>query len=260
MNVSPINIAAVFGDEQLTYRELNQRANQLAHHLQTLGVGPEVLVGLCVERSLEMVVGLLGILKAGGAYIPLDPNYPPERLAMMLTDAQPLVLLSQNHLLDTLPNTSAKIITLDKDWATDQSLTNPTSTIKPDNLAYVIYTSGSTGRPKGVQIIHQALTNFLTSMQQRPGLTNHDVLVAVTTLSFDIAALEIYLPLIVGAKLIIAPQDSVADGSRLQNLLHDLRPQSCRQPPQPGDYCYYLPGKMKPRSRYFVGGKSCPMR
>ena len=217
----PDNIAAVFGDEQLTYRELNQRANQLAHHLQTLGVGPEVLVGLCVERSLEMVVGLLGILKAGGAYIPLDPNYPPERLAMMLTDAQPLVLLSQSHLLDTLPNTSAKIITLDKDWATDQSLTNPTSTIKPDNLAYVIYTSGSTGRPKGVQIIHQALTNFLTSMQQRPGLTNHDVLVAVTTLSFDIAALEIYLPLIVGAKLIIAPQDSVADGSRLQNLLHD---------------------------------------
>src|SRR5215211_853643 len=140
---------------------------------------------------------------------------------MMLTDAQPLVLLSQNHLLDTLPNTSAKIITLDKDWATDQSLTNPMSTIKPENLAYVIYTSGSTGRPKGVQITHQALTNFLTSMQRRPGLTNHDVFVAVTTLSFDIAALEIYLPLIVGAKLIIAPQDSVADGSRLKSLLHD---------------------------------------
>src|SRR6185503_12608445 len=107
------------------------------------------------------------------------------------------------------------------DGVTDQSLTNPTNTIKPENLAYVIYTSGSTGRPKGVQITHQALTNFLTSMQQRPGLTNHDVLVAVTTLSFDIAALEIYLPLMVGAKLIIAPQDSVADGSRLQILLHD---------------------------------------
>ena len=217
----PEDIAVVFSDEQLTYRELNQRANQLAHHLQALGVGPEVLVGLCVERSLEMVVGLLGILKAGGAYLPLDPNYPPERLAMMLTDAQPLVLLSQSHLLDTLPKTSAKIITLDQDWATDQSLTNPTSAIQPDNLAYVIYTSGSTGRPKGVQIIHQALTNFLASMQQRPGLTEHDVFVAVTTLSFDIAALEIYLPLIVGAKLIIAPQDSVADGSRLKKLLRD---------------------------------------
>ena len=228
----PDHIAAVFpgtarqgrcGEEQLTYRELNQRANQLAHHLQTLGVGPEVLVGLFVERSLEMVVGLLGILKAGGAYLPLDPNYPPERLAMMLTDAQPGVLLSQNHLLDMLPNTSATVITLDKDWEIDQSLTNPLSSVKPDHLAYVIYTSGSTGRPKGVQIIHQALTNLLTSMQQRPGLTNHDVFVAVTTLSFDIAALEIYLPLIVGAKLVIAPQDSVADGSRLQNLLHDSK-------------------------------------
>ncbi|HSJ85610.1 MAG TPA: 4-hydroxyphenylacetate 3-hydroxylase N-terminal domain-containing protein, partial [Anaerolineales bacterium] len=227
---SPDNIAVVFpgtarqgrcGNEQLTYRELNQRANQLAHHLQKLGVGPEVLVGLCVERSLEMVVGLLGILKAGGAYLPLDPNYPPERLAMMLTDAQPLVLLSQSHLLDRLPDTSAKIITLDKDLATDEPLTNPTSTLQPDHLAYVIYTSGSTGRPKGVQIVHRALANFLTSMQQRPGLTNHDVFVAVTTLSFDIAALEIYLPLIVGAKLIIAPQDSVADGSRLRNLLQD---------------------------------------
>jgi amino acid adenylation domain-containing protein len=217
---SPDAIAAVFEEEGLTYRELNQRANQLAHHLQTLGVGPEVSVGLCVERSLEMVIALLGILKAGGAYLPLDPNYPVERLAMMLTDAQPLVLLSQSHLLDRLPNTSAKIVTLEKDRAIDGPLTNPTSTIKPENLAYVIYTSGSTGRPKGVQIVHQALANVLTSMQQRPGLTNEDVLLAVTTLSFDIAALELYLPLIVGARLIIAPQDSVADGSRLQNLLH----------------------------------------
>jgi amino acid adenylation domain-containing protein len=234
---SPGNIAAVFpgtardlsqrdksgrcGEEQLTYRELNQRANQLAHHLQTLGVGPEVLVGICVERSLEMVIGLLGILKAGGAYLPLDPNYPPERLALMLTDARPLVLLSQSHLLDTLPKTSATIITLDKDSTTDLSLTNPISTVKPENLAYVIYTSGSTGTPKGVQIIHQALTNLLVSMRQRPGLTEQDVLVAVTTLSFDIAALEIFLPLIVGAKLIIAPQDTVADGSRLKSLLYD---------------------------------------
>jgi amino acid adenylation domain-containing protein len=168
-----------------------------------------------------MVIGLLGILKAGGAYLPLDPKYPPERLALMLTEAQPLVLLSQSHLLDTLPNTSSQIVTLDQDWATGQPLINPTSTLQPDNLAYVIYTSGSTGRPKGVQITHRALTNLLTSMQQRPGLTAHDTLVAVTTLAFDIAVLEIYLPLIVGAKLIIAPQESVVDGSRLQNLLHE---------------------------------------
>ncbi len=254
----PDNIAAVFGDEQLTYRELNQRANQLAHHLQTLGVGPEVLVGLCVERSLEMVVGLLGILKAGGAYIPLDPNYPSERLAMMLSDAQPLVLLSQNHLLDRFPNTSAKVIILDKDWATDQSLTNPTSTIKPENLAYVIYTSGSTGRPKGVQIIHQALTNFLTSMQQRPGLTDHDVFVAVTTLSFDIAALEIYLPLIVGAKLIIAPQDSVADGSRLKDLLHEHRATVMQATPTTWRLLLLSAWQNETRIKILCGGEALP--
>src|SRR5687767_11584834 len=254
----PDNIAAVFGDEQLTYRELNQRANQLAHHLQTLGVGPEVLVGLCVERSLEMVVGLLGILKAGGAYIPLDPNYPPERLAMMLTDAQPQVLLSQSHLLDRLPNTSATIVTLDKDWATDGPLTNPTSTLTPDNLAYVIYTSGSTGRPKGVQIVHKALTNFLTSMQQRPGLTNQDVLVAVTTLSFDIAALEIYLPLIVGANLIIAPQDSVADGSRLKNLLYDHKATVMQATPTTWRLLLLSGWRNETRIKIFCGGEALP--
>src|SRR5687767_8153710 len=255
---SPDTIAVVCGDEQLTYRELNQRANQLAHHLQTLGVGPEVLVGLCVERSLEMVVGLLGILKAGGAYLPLDPHYPPERLALMLTDAQPRVLLSQSHLLDRLPNTSATIVTLDKDLATDRPLTNPTSTLQPDNLAYVIYTSGSTGRPKGVQIIHQALTNFLTSMQQRPGLTNQDVFLAVTTLSFDIAALEIYLPLIVGAKLIIAPQESVADGSRLQNLLHDHKATVIQATPTTWRLLLLSGWQNETRLKILCGGEALP--
>ncbi len=254
----PDTIAAVFGDEQLTYRELNQRANQLAHHLQTLGVGPEVLVGLCAERSLEMVVGLLGILKAGGSYLPLDPNYPPERLTFMLADAQPLILLSQSHLLDRLTDISATIITLDKDWAANQSLTNPTSTIKPENLAYVIYTSGSTGRPKGVQIIHQALTNFLTSMQERPGLTKDDVFLAVTTLSFDIAALEIYLPLLVGAKLIIAPQDSVADGSHLQNLLHDHKATVMQATPTTWRLLLLSGWKNETRIKILCGGEVLP--
>ena len=219
----PAAIAAVFGVEQLTYRELNRRADQLAHRLQTLGVGPEVLVGICLERSLEMVIGLLGILKAGGAYLPLDPSYPPARLALMLTEAQPMVVLSQSHLLDQLPSTSARIVTLDQAGTPDQPPTPATSRVKPDNLAYVIYTSGSTGRPKGVQITHRALANILTSMQQQPGLSQQDVLVAVTTLAFDIAALEIYLPLIVGAKLVIAPQAAVADASRLRALLQAQR-------------------------------------
>lgn len=255
---SPDAIAAVSGDEQLTYRELNQRANRLAHHLQTLGVGPEVLVGICVERSLEMVVGLLGILKAGGAYLPLDPHYPSERLAMMLNDAQPLILLSQSHLLDMLPNTSATIITIDKDWAADPPLANPTSTVKPDNLAYVIYTSGSTGRPKGVQIVHGALTNLLTSMQQRPGLTNQDVLVAVTTLSFDIAALEIYLPLIVGAKLVLAPQDSVADGSRLQNLLREHKATVMQATPTTWRLLLLSGWQNETRIKILCGGEALP--
>lgn len=252
------NIAVIFGDEQLTYRELNERANQLAHHLQTLGVGPEVLVGICVERSLEMVVGLLGILKAGGAYVPLDPHYPPERLALMLTDAQPLVLVSQSHLLDALPHTSAEIVSLDTDWAVDQPLTNLTNTINPDNLAYVIYTSGSTGRPKGVQIVHQALTNFLTAMQQRPGLTSQDVLVAVTTLSFDIAALELYLPLIVGAQLVIAPQDAVADGPRLQNLLHNHRATVMQATPATWRLLLLAGWKNETNLKILCGGEALP--
>ncbi|MBV7336777.1 amino acid adenylation domain-containing protein [Chloroflexi bacterium TSY] len=255
---SPDHIATIFGDEQLTYRELNQRANQLAHHLQSLGVGPEVLVGICVERSLEMVVGVLGILKAGGVYVPLDPNYPLERLALMLTDAQPLVLLSESRLLDSLPHTSAKIVPLDTDWPTDQSRTNPMSTIQPEHLAYVIYTSGSTGRPKGVQITHQSLTNFLTAMQQRPGLTNQDVLVAVTTLSFDIAALELYLPLIVGAKLIIAPQDAVADGNRLQILLHDHQATVMQATPATWRLLLFAGWQNETKIKILCGGETLP--
>src|SRR5919109_109848 len=135
----PDNIAAVFGDEQLTYRELNQRANQLAHHLQTLGVGPEVLVGLCVERSLEMIVGLLGVLKAGGAYIPLDPGYPQERLAFMLEDSQAAVLLTQAALADNLPSVWALIVCLDADWEliAQECAENPDNVASGDNLAYL---------------------------------------------------------------------------------------------------------------------------
>ena len=140
--------------EQLTYRELNQRANQVAHYLQELGVGPEVLVGICMERSLEMIVGLLGILKAGGAYVPLDLEYPQERLAFMLADSQVAVLLTQAHLLTRLPECRAKVVCLDSEWdfIAQQSQQKPVSGVSPENLAYVIYTSGSTGQPKGVMI------------------------------------------------------------------------------------------------------------
>ncbi|MDM9583647.1 amino acid adenylation domain-containing protein [Nostoc sp. GT001] len=162
---TPDNIAVVFNNQQLTYAELNIRANQLAHSLQKLGVGAEVLVGICVERSLEMLVGILGILKAGGAYVPLDPHYPQERLAFMLEDTQVSILLTQQHLLEGLPNHDAQTICLDTDWEAiaQQSQEAPVPTATPENLAYVIYTSGSTGKPKGVAIAHRNLVHSTTA-------------------------------------------------------------------------------------------------
>ena len=182
-----------------------------------LGVGPDVLVGMYVERSLEMVVGLLGILKAGGAYVPLDPAYPHERLSFMLEDAEVAVLLTQERLMASLPETSARVVCLDVDWheIAKESAENTASRAKPENLAYVIYTSGSTGKPKGVQTLHRAVVNFLTSMSQKPGMTGADRLLAVTTLSFDIAGLEIYLPLSLGASLEIVSRHVSSDGNQL---------------------------------------------
>jgi amino acid adenylation domain-containing protein len=218
---TPEATAVVFGTERLTYRELNRRANQLAHHLVSLGVGPDVLAGIFVERSLEMVVGLLGILKAGGAYVPLDPAYPSERIAFMLEDSEVAVLLTQRHLQETIPDSRAKVVVLDADWheIAKKEAKNPVHGNSADNLAYVIYTSGSTGKPKGVQIPHRAVVNFLTSMSQTPGMTEADRLLSVTTLSFDIAGLEIYLPLIVGASVEIVSREVSSDGYQLLSKL-----------------------------------------
>jgi amino acid adenylation domain-containing protein len=217
---TPHRVALVFEKQQLTYGELNRRANQLAHHLKKQGVGEDVLVGVFVERSLEMVVALLGIMKAGGAYIPLDPDFPEERVAFMLSDAKPQVVLTQQRLRDRLPPTE-RVVLLDADWGTiaKERSDNPREGTSPNNLAYVIYTSGSTGKPKGVQIEHRSLTNLICSMQREPGLSQQDVLLAVTTLSFDIAGLEIYLPLISGARLVLADYWATRDGSLLLDLL-----------------------------------------
>ena len=161
---NPDQVALIFEEQQLSYGELNQRANQLAQHLQSLGVGPEVLVGLCVERSLEMVVGLLGILKAGGAYVPLDPSFPQGRLAYMIADSGMRVLITHRQLEQSLPVRPASIVRLDADWETiaRQDTTNSKwPETRPENLAYVLYTSGSTGKPKGVAIPHGAVAIFL---------------------------------------------------------------------------------------------------
>lgn len=214
---SPDSIAAIFAEQQITYHDLNARANQLARHLQTLGVGPDVLVGICVERSLEMIVAILAILKAGGAYIPLDAAYPQQRLSLMLTDSQLSVLLTQQHLLAQLPKYQAHIVCLDRDWQdiATQNQDNLDISINPDNLAYVIYTSGSTGTPKGVQIMHCSVVNFLHFMGQHLELTEQDILLSVTTLSFDIAVLEIFLPITLGARVVMISREETMDGTEL---------------------------------------------
>jgi amino acid adenylation domain-containing protein len=214
---TPDAIAVVFDKQQLTYRELNNKANQLAYYLRQRRVGPEVLVGLCMERSLEMVVGLLGILKAGGAYVPLDPLYPSQRIVFMLQDSEAAVLVTQKRLLERIPGMGVQIVCMDSDLdeISHEQTSNPAPLARPDDLVYVIYTSGSTGKPKGVAVPHSALVNHLCSMQKEPGLTAHDVLLSVTTLSFDIAALELYLPLITGAQIVLVSREVAMEGSRL---------------------------------------------
>jgi len=205
---SPNAVAGVFEGEQLTYRELNVKANQLAHYLGSLGVGQEVLVGICVERSLEMVVGLLGILKAGGAYVPLDPTYPRERLAFMLEDTQTPVLLTKARLVKFLPPHQARVVCLDTDWKdiARQSEENPTSSVLSDNLAYIIYTSGSTGKPKGVAVPHKAV-NRLVFNTNYINLQPLDVVAQVSNCSFDAATFEIWGALLNGARLVVITKD-----------------------------------------------------
>ena len=217
----PQSVALVCEGEQMSYGELNRRSNQLAHFLRELGVGPEVVVGLCMDRSVEMMVGLLGILKAGGAYLPLDPTYPQQRLSFMLSDAAPSILLTKDSLITSLPQSAARVLCLDADQHLffNYSDENPEANVNPFNLAYLIYTSGSTGTPKGVQIQHRALVNFLHSMRREPGLTANDYLVAVTSLSFDIAALEIFLPLICGAQVEVVSRELAAQGQLLKERL-----------------------------------------
>jgi amino acid adenylation domain-containing protein len=223
---TPDALAAVFEDRQLTYGELNAHANRLAHHLIALGIEPDDRVAICMERSLEMLVGLLGVLKAGGAYVPLDPSYPEQRLAYMLEDSAPVVLLTQAAVCGSLPNLDVPMVVLDLQDAhsiiAKQPEHNPDASalgLTSRNLAYVIYTSGSTGLPKGVMIEHRGVTNFLSAMARALELSAHDVLLAVTTLAFDIAGLELYLPLTNGARLVLASRSAAINADALSQLI-----------------------------------------
>lgn len=218
---TPDAIALIFANVELTYRELNNRANQLAHYLQNLGVKPETLVGICMERSIEMVVGILAIMKAGGAYLPLDPTYPQERLAFMLKDAQLSLLLVQPHLVDELPLHEAKVVIIDADGAAfaDYNQTNLVSHTELENAAYVIYTSGSTGKPKGAINTHKGLCNRLIWMQETYQLTSSDRVLQKTPFSFDVSVWEFFWPLFTGATLVIAKPGGHQDASYLVQLI-----------------------------------------
>jgi amino acid adenylation domain-containing protein len=221
--LTPDNLAIASAPAQLTYRELNGRANQVAHHLRSLGVGPEVIVALCIERSVEMLVGILGILKAGGAYLPLDPRHPPERLAFILDDAQAIVLVTQSHLADNLPPYLGQVLCLDSEWEriARESETNPATRVGPDNLAYVIYTSGSTGQPKGVTLPHAGLTNLVAWHQLAYQVQESDRAVQLASLTFDASVWEVWPYLTAGASLHLPDDETRNYPARLKQWLLD---------------------------------------
>ena len=222
---TPEAIAVTYRDRQLTYRQLNQRANQLAHYLRDLGVMPDTLVGFCVDRSLEMIIGLLGILKAGGAYVPLDPTYPTERLAYMVDDSKISVLLTQSQLIARLPEHQAEVVYLDSDWDKIALYPpeNPTPKNTGEDLAYVIYTSGSTGKPKGVTIPHAALSCFAQTAVTEYEIKPSDRLLQFASINFDVAVEEIFTSLLAGSTLVLRTDDTIGDLKTFCQACQDLQ-------------------------------------
>ncbi|MBP1122769.1 MULTISPECIES: non-ribosomal peptide synthetase [Pseudomonas] len=224
VRATPDAPALIFAAEQMSYAQLNARANQLAHRLRESGVGPDVLVGICVERSLQLVIGLLAIIKAGGAYVPLDPDYPEDRLAYMMQDSGIGLLLTQTALLERLPvshQVQSLCLDQDGDWLEDYSTANPVNLSHPLNLAYVIYTSGSTGKPKGAGNSHRALVNRLHWMQKAYALDGSDTVLQKTPFSFDVSVWEFFWPLMTGARLAVALPGDHRDPERLVQTIRE---------------------------------------
>jgi amino acid adenylation domain-containing protein len=221
VRATPDAVALVFDGQAITYAELNRRANRLARVLQSLGAGPDKVVAFCLACTPEHIVALLAVMKSGGAYLPVDRDLPPDRQAHMLRDAQPVLLLTEQALRGALPPADVPVFVLDEDPArlAAQPETDLPQQATGDHLVYILYTSGSTGQPKGVEIPHRALVNLLASVQSWPGLTPRDVLIAITTVSFDIAGVEIFLPLVTGARFVLLNRDDAGDGFR---ILHHL--------------------------------------
>ncbi len=258
---APDSIAVECGDRRLTYRELDHSASRLATRLHALGAAPGALVGVCVERSAEMVVAVLGILKTGAAYVPLDPAYPAAWIALMIEDAKMPLIVTQSALASALPPHTATVVCLDDPAAgtdPDPAPAAPLPASTLDDLAYVIFTSGSTGRPKGVEISHRALTNFLCSMQRSPGMATSDVLLAVTTLSFDIAGLELFLPLITGARLVVIPRETTMDGWALGGELERRGATMLQATPTTWRLLLESGWKGTRGLKALIGGEACP--
>jgi amino acid adenylation domain-containing protein len=257
VDLTPDAVALVFEDQQLTYNELNVRANQLAHYLQSIGTEPEVLVGLCVERSVEMIVGLLGILKAGGTYVPLDPSYPAERLAYIVSDARVSVLLTQQHLVERLSQHSADVICLDTDAQAiaQQSQKNPETGVTSQNLAYVIYTSGSTGLPKGTLVVHSGLCNLAVANKKTFALGASSHILQFAALSFDASIWEVVMAISTGATLYLGTTTSLLPGKELIDLLRQYQITQVFLPPSA---LAVLPtSELRALQTILVGGEAC---
>ena len=256
---TPESIAVVFEKEQLTYRELNERANQLAHYLRSRGVKEETLVPICIERSLEMIVGILGILKSGGAYVPIDPAYPEDRINFMLEDTGAVIVVSSQESRSKLQSIKGiEVIELDTDWKTisTQSTYNLQINVLPHNLAYVIYTSGSTGKPKGVMIEHRSLANLLISVLNDIDFRADCSILSVTTFSFDISYLEIYVPLISGGKLIVVPREVAIDGFKLVDRIAQFCPTHMQGTPATWQLLLVTGWENKEALKMLIGGES----
>lgn len=255
---TPNSIAVLFHDQQWTYRQLDERANEFADALRALDVTSETLVGVCMERSPEMLAALLGIHKAGGAYVPLDPMFPHDRLAFMLADSSAPVLITQTSLASLFPEYAGKLLLLEELLQATKQTSRNKARITPENLAYVLYTSGSTGKPKGVMIAQRALVNFLVSMQRQPRLTVDDTLLAVTTLSFDIAGLELYLPLISGARVVIADRETASDPNLLMKEIERCDATVMQATPATWRMLVDAGWQGKPDLKILCGGEALP--
>ncbi|MGA4029588.1 amino acid adenylation domain-containing protein, partial [Ralstonia nicotianae] len=255
---TPDAVALKHADQQVSYRELDARANRLAHHLRELGVAADVLVGLCVDRSIEMIVGLLGILKAGGAYVPLDPDYPQARLAYIFQDAMLSVLVSKRALAQRLPIAWTQVVELDDAepaWA-DYPPTPPQVRGEPGQLAYVIYTSGSTGQPKGVAVTHQGVASLVYSQCERFGVSSQSRVLQFASISFDAAVSEIGMGLLCGACLVLAPAQALMPGAALTHLLDRERITHVTLPPA---VLALMPEQALPADCHLiVAGEACP--